>query len=63
MGFPQNRQRISTEVNKSNEEFSPWFPSFASVHIGIEPGRTSLRSEATARQGPALHRIFCDLCG
>jgi hypothetical protein len=42
-------------------------PSFASVHIGIEPGRTSLRLEASvfalfrrdksARQGPALQNI------
>jgi hypothetical protein len=28
-----------TEGNKGNEELSPWFPSFASVHIRIEPGR------------------------
>jgi len=46
MGFPQPRQQNSTEANQGNEEFSPWFPSpardvseFASVHIGIEPGR------------------------
>jgi hypothetical protein len=38
------------------QAFSP-LTLFASVFIGIEPGRTSLRLEAMARQGPALQNI------
>jgi hypothetical protein len=32
---PQKRQKKSTEANKDNEGFSPWFPSFASVQTAF----------------------------
>jgi hypothetical protein len=57
MRFPQNRQRAFNRRTQRQQSFFPLFPPLTPVQIGIEPGRTSLRLEATARQGPALQNI------
>jgi hypothetical protein len=65
MRFPQPRQQNSTEANQGNEDFSPWFPSFASVHIGIEPGRRPAfekKKNETGWKRPPSHHFGATSC-